>query len=538
MSRRMKMMSCGLSLLAAMSSAVTADAKPGLDPSFGDAGSLLMSAGGSDDQAYALALLPDGRIAVTGVGWPGTMSRLIVLVVGPNGVPDPGFGSSGWVSTSAGTTSSGGWGIAVQPDGKLVVGGYAFNDHGSEFVLARYLLTGALDPTFGDAGLATGPERAGDDGARALALLPDGKIALAGYVSQQTSSGVAGSVLATARFTNTGHVDTSFGDQGWVLRDPSNDLAELRALTFDDSQKRLLGTGFAHFNHSDRAEMVILGSKLDGTPDASFGGNGLVTTAFTGFPFAQAETVHIDAKGRILVGGWKGVDHKTRDFALTRYDHKGKLDSSFGGDGRVVSDFGSSAETVIGIAEDSSGRVLAIGSVDGSYAIARYEENGTLDATFADKGILRLDTCTGAAQARAAKVQPDGKLLIAGGCFTTPFNATLLLTRVTGLDLKGAPTGNGGAGGGNAGGASGSTSSGGTSAGGAGGTGGTVGTPPGQSGSPNLGSPASGDSSSGCACRTTNAPNRGAAVWLAAAALALMGRRRRTSGSALRGPAL
>src|SRR4051794_33896979 len=69
------------------------------------------------------------------------------------GGPDPSFGESGHVVTSVATYDDGATAVAIQSDGKIVVGGVAFDGSRDEdFALVRYLSNGKLDSTFGDNG--------------------------------------------------------------------------------------------------------------------------------------------------------------------------------------------------------------------------------------------------------------------------------------------------------------------------------------------------------------------------------------------------
>jgi uncharacterized delta-60 repeat protein len=136
-----------------------------------------------------------------------------------------------------------------------------------------------------------------------------------------------------------------------------------------------------------------LAQASDGDLDRSFSG-GEVTTQF---PFREvtAHSVAIDSQDRIVVAGGAINPSNDDDFVLARYNPNGTLDDSFGGDGKVTTDFGH-AETALGVAIDSQDRVVAVGeswnerSSDRTDAVvARYDTDGSLDDSFGGNGKVR-----------------------------------------------------------------------------------------------------------------------------------------------------
>ncbi len=131
-----------------------------LDASFGNAGYAIVDAGDAYDAlGRKLAVQPDGKIVITGSvrSTDGTTSAVAVYRVNADGSLDTGFGSGGYTVTA---TGYGAFGIqlALQDNGKIVVGATHFTDPAStvgEPLVLRYLASGALDPAFGSAGVAT-----------------------------------------------------------------------------------------------------------------------------------------------------------------------------------------------------------------------------------------------------------------------------------------------------------------------------------------------------------------------------------------------
>ena len=92
---------------------------------------------------------------------------------------------------------------------------------------------------------------------------------------------------------------------------------------------------------------------------------------------AEAYDVAIQANGRIVAAGWEGVRARVSertDFALLRYTTGGRLDPTFGGDGKVATRFGSKScdSRIAAIVIQSDRRILAVGSSCGGFPMARY----------------------------------------------------------------------------------------------------------------------------------------------------------------------
>ena len=157
-----------------------------------------------------------------------------------------------------------------------------------------------------------------------------------------------------------------------------------------------------------------------GDLDPTFGAGGVVTTSFVHDPpddhfGAYAYVVGIEPDGSIVAGGWAGPGGPA-EFALARYDPDGALDDTFDGDGKVTSDFGPGSDEVRALAFPPGGQTLAVG-VAGfvRFALARYELDGTLDATFSSNGKATTRFRVGGEHlANAVSLQPDGRILVAG----------------------------------------------------------------------------------------------------------------------------
>jgi uncharacterized delta-60 repeat protein len=154
-----------------------------------------------------------------------------------------------------------------------------------------------------------------------------------------------------------------------------------------------------------------------GALDMSFGSGGKVVTDFTAADDI-AHAVGVQSDGKIVAGGLAGSSAK---FSLSRYEADGDLDTSFGGDGKVLTDFGSGVEWVNSLAIQSDGKVVAVGGsypasgVDVRFGLARYNPDGTLDNSFSEDGKVITNFTRGYDFAEDVAVQSDGRIVVVGG---------------------------------------------------------------------------------------------------------------------------
>jgi uncharacterized delta-60 repeat protein len=216
--------------------------------------------------------------------------------------------------------------------------------------------------------------------------------------------------------TQSGTLDTSFGTAGRVVTDFGNVNVEAHSVVVQPDGK-LVAAGFTTdlWNQSDFA---LARYNSNGTLDSSFGMGGKVTTNFVDFDYLTSMALQSD--GRIVVAG-SIIVNNSPDFALLRYNSNGTLDATFGSGGRVSTRFGGPAQPY-GVAIQSDGKIVATGyahlSEGWSFALVRYNSNGTLDATFGTGG--KTTTPFGVpsvAGTNSLRIQRDGKIVVAGATF-------------------------------------------------------------------------------------------------------------------------
>jgi len=262
-------------------------------------------------------------------------------------------------------------------------------------------------PTFTTAasgdGIVTTDSGNGGDQARAVTVQSDGKILVAGDEANE---------FGLYRYNTDGSLDPSFGGgDGMVATDVSADADWGQAVVVQGDGK-ILVAGYS--NHASNKDIFVLRYDSDGTLDATFGTGGIVTLDFAGQNDA-AKAIALQADGKILVAG--SVSGAS-EWLLARYDTDGSLDTSFDGDGMVTLDV-SGTDWGTDVVVQPDGKILiggrAMVSGDYTFAVARYDSGGSLDATFGGgDGIAQVDVATGSDFGEGIALQTDGKILQTG----------------------------------------------------------------------------------------------------------------------------
>ncbi|HKA17046.1 MAG TPA: hypothetical protein VKN18_01910 [Blastocatellia bacterium] len=402
----------------------------GLDPAFGLAGKVITDFGfDRDAQALAIAIQSDGRIVAAGrASIPLNGFDFALARYNSDGSPDLGFGIGGRVTTDFFGGNDRATAVVVQSDGKIIVGGDAFNTltGNTDFAIARYNSDGSPDASFdGDGKLTT--DLSVSDVANALILQPDGKIVLAGSVVDSKLS----KDFALLRYNSDGTPDAGFGAKGVVLTDFANNSDDIAAaiLKADGS---IIAVGFAAMGTTGK-DFAIAQYDRGGSHDSTFGVGGKATIDFFGST-DEARAVTLQPDGRIVVAGSAFNGSTLADFALVRFNADGTIDSNFGSKGRVTVNFFDNLDAAEAVIVLSDGRIVAAGrafrsGTDSDFALASFKPNGKPDASFGGSGKLTTDFDGGVDQALDIAIDLKGRLVVAGSAVGANFSADFAIAR-------------------------------------------------------------------------------------------------------------
>lgn len=386
------------------------------DPTFGDGGIVRFDpAGQIGEFPERVIALPDGGALVVVFGKVGEAARIEVTKLLANGTPDPGYGHAGLATlplpASEQYPEHPGIALAGERLTLVVSGGQA------GLFIAWLTAGGSPDPSLGGSGTATAKNMEG--GSYNLAVEPDGRFLVA-----NNSGGIA-------RYLSDGSADTSFGEGGFLVVPILQKTTKVNALALEPDGKILLG-GYLEAQPAWKPQDFRLARLMpDGTPDPTFGdgGSGLVTTDIEGgSEDAGRGLARLPGGEALLVGGTMpaGANSSRERIAMARYTASGQLDPGFGVGGIAIHrPMVRSQDRVGELAADAEGRLLVTGRAAGRVLLARYTRAGQPDPAFGDGGVVTTapnDTYDGEEGDSLARY-PGGRTLVGTG----PVDAALLM---------------------------------------------------------------------------------------------------------------
>lgn len=324
-----------------------------VDTSFGTGGKVITNVTASIDEIYAAALQPDGKIVAAGKGG----GHFAVARYETNGSLDTTFGTGGIVTTPIFASSfETAEAVLVQPDGKIVAVGWSGGDR---FVLIRYNSSGSLDTTFGTGGIVT-TQFSAIGVARAAALQPDGKIVVGGETGVEVGQSTFPR-FSLVRYNADGNLDVSFGTSGRVVTNINSDNQSRVLDLLIQPDGKIVATGADE--GTTPSHTVVARYHSNGSLDAGFANAGLRVT-HVGAAQSLGETVSLQTDGKIVVAGtsYNGVAAVGFDFGVLRLNADGSFDSSFGTDGKVLTTVRNANDTARDTIIQPDGKIVVAGS--------------------------------------------------------------------------------------------------------------------------------------------------------------------------------
>lgn len=409
----------GLTAVAlAIATALPASAGAGgLDPTFGDEGvAILENSIDGVELVHDVVVLPDGSLFGVGlIEYESAGPFATYHHLSSTGQQLPIVGTSGFDAFEKSALRA----AAITPEGKIVVAGWAGsliqngNVFRTWFLVARFLPTGAPDPTFSGDGLVATPMGWSNANANDVLVRSDGRIVVVGDAERGDG------VIAVARYRLNGTLDTSFGTNGRSFVSAPGGLFRARAAALaPNGQIVVAATNPVTLpGGALRPRFAIARLAANGTLDTAFGSRGVATVTF-GTRFAEPTDVVVRPDGRIIVAGTardvSAVVDSGRRFALARLTTAGRIDLTFDVDGRVLTRFAGGGGTLEALVRQTDGSLVAAGWGDPQViALARYRPNGKLDTSFGTNGMVRL-TQVPQGVIEALALQADGRIVAAG----------------------------------------------------------------------------------------------------------------------------
>ncbi|HJZ89895.1 MAG TPA: hypothetical protein VKE40_03415, partial [Gemmataceae bacterium] len=311
--------------------------------------------------------------------------------------------------------------MATLPDGRYVTAGLRYIGPGPnayDVAVSRFLSNGLSDQSFGSGGTVYTPIAAGSYDAPTV-ILPqsDGKILVAGNTAPEFTP--YKTTMFVLRYNTNGTLDTTFGVGGKVVLDfGPNTLAEVHDLTFGASGTIYLAGMLDRFDGSF-GDFAVVRLTATGAMDPTWGGSGVVTTGFQDRDTIYEAVPQTD--GKLVVAGQAGGNGPTSLLALARYNTNGTLDATFGTGGKVTVDLPGTEEGLTDFIF-SFGKILAVGQVRPTgatpdnphdWVIAQFNPNGAIEPSFGNGGFITYDI-GGDDQAQSLVQMSDGTFTVGG----------------------------------------------------------------------------------------------------------------------------
>ncbi len=353
-----------------------------------------------DFYGRAMVLQPDGKIVLGGYTYINSANNIELKRLNPNGTYDLSFGNDGINNdgitiTDFGVDNEYLSDLKIDIDGKIIVSVYAYGQQDYNHYFAKYNADGSLDNTFDmDGKLIFTPAVLGFDGTSA------------GSVCLQSDSKIV--VFATGfriyRLTKNGILDTSYGVNGNIAHSSIGSVTDTQ---IQPDGKIVAGT---YLNN----QVGMARINTDGTLDTSFDSDGIQNISF--LPLTGnilPNSVAIQADGKIIFGCKLGSR-----FAFVRLHGVGNFTSN---QGKIPTQFTTNNDTANAIALRAGGKPIEVGNVTNAisptsgsdFGIVAYNADGSLDYTFGSNGFVTIPFDADD-RANAVAVQSNGKILVAG----------------------------------------------------------------------------------------------------------------------------
>nr|WP_237440418.1 hypothetical protein [Alcanivorax sp. DP30] len=298
-------------------------------------------------------------------------------------------------------------------NGKLLVAGNGGNGVNRDLSVTRLNADGSLDSSFGNGGTVQTAINIHNDTAVSVVEQPDGKVVALGqgFDGQYTR-------MTLVRYLVDGSIDASFGEQGFAML-PSAATGEVPASVAIQSDGKLLVAGHGSINGN--TELLVARYNADGSPDLSFGNNGLVAVgASTSWNTATSALIQSD--GKIVVAGYSDAVTGSYDPAVSvvRLNADGSLDSGFAVGGKLLINMSSYGEQIYAMAQQADGKLLLSGRIEtasngaSAFLAVRLNTDGSLDSGFGSGGKALHSVSSAYNYSSSVAIQADGKIIAAG----------------------------------------------------------------------------------------------------------------------------
>jgi uncharacterized delta-60 repeat protein len=402
-----------------------------LDPTFGNyRNGIVLDSLPDTDRCYctSIAIQDDGKIVLGGytVSSPHNIFNIILLRLDTNGLLDSAFGNNGIITTHIGPSyyECTLFDLKIKPNGKILAIGTSEN----KSAIIQYNANGTLDSSFARQGIDT--IAIWDESVPvALTLLSNGKMLIAGQIFPL----FGGLYYAfVARLDSAGKIDSSFGSYGLDINHSFFSFYSTIGVQ-NDGKILAAGTYGFTFGQYDTTSNLLDRYNVNGSVDTTFD----TSSVFLDYTAVnEISDVMQLPDGKILAVGYGGSE-STANFVLARMDTNGILDDSFGVGGVAVGATGYTCASFL----QPDGKIVVVGVAN----LERFNSNGSPDATFGTNGVVTIDIKNADQPSPSCMArQNNGEIVVAGqtlipACYFAArlFDTTIIATGI--LNFSAAP---------------------------------------------------------------------------------------------------
>ncbi|MBI5936102.1 MAG: hypothetical protein HY867_20550 [Chloroflexi bacterium] len=364
-------------ILALLTVTIALAASGDLDLTFSGDGKIIQSFGGVAHTGLDVAVQSDGKVVAVGEKFTSIGRDFAIARYNTDGSLDTTFSGDGRQVVNVGVLDQP-FGVAIQTDGRIVVGGETcdINILSCDVALIRLNSDGSLDASFSGDGKVVTDVDGGDNGGVDL-VLQGNKIVIGGYLQDGTNYNGA-----VYRYNANGSLDPSFSGDGIL---PANFGQDDLFLAITQYSGKIYVVGQSGPTYANPDFFITARVNADGTLDTTFSGDGKVKTSLGGYDVATKVVV---SNGKVIV-----VGASDNNIAIVQYTATGVLDPSFSGDGKLKANFGFPSAMLQSVAMQGS-KIVVVGGTDalsGDALLVRFTANGSLDSGFGAGGIVVTD---------------------------------------------------------------------------------------------------------------------------------------------------
>ncbi|MFN7845578.1 MAG: T9SS type A sorting domain-containing protein [Bacteroidota bacterium] len=221
-------------------------------------------------------------------------------------------------------------------------------------------------------------------------------------------------------FCQSGNLDSTYHFDGIAMPaywQTSGDTRGQKVAIQSDGKAVVVG-----YHKNTNYDFALIRYNIDGTMDSTFGGDGLVTSSLFGSDdYAYALAIQPD--GKIVAAGYSyHTSYSQKVFSVARYNTDGTLDATFGAGGKAFANFGSGDQNAYGVALQADGKIVLAGTglfnptpIDSRFCVARFTTTGSLDNTFSGNGLWNSSFGTGNdGVAYDVDIQSNQRIVVSG----------------------------------------------------------------------------------------------------------------------------